>query len=283
MPDDLIPKQNTGVLIGQRPEDYVAGTLDYQVRVPSGDWRPFLVTEERQYSPYADAMDCVSESFTNVAEIQIKQQTGEEVNFSARALAKLSGTTRSGNYLYKVADEARNFGLLLEEEWPTPPNFTWESFYADIPNSILAKRKKYDIGYEWVTADKGSLEYHLKHAPIQIIITKLNPNHAVTLVAIEGDTAFYFDSYPPHLKKIKLADLYGSALKIVINAEQTMKLVRDKGTVYMVAGVNNKVKTGIASPEVLAALFGDEPIEDGDTSGIPQSQTASTGFVIHRA
>jgi hypothetical protein len=63
---------------------------------------------------------------------------------------------------------------------------------------------------------------------------------------------------------------------------KNMQLIRDKGTVYLVAGVNQKVKTGIASQEVLNTLFGDEPIIDGDTSDIPQSQTASTGFVIHK-
>lgn len=62
----------------------------------------------------------------------------------------------------------------------------------------------------------------------------------------------------------------------------SMQLIRDKGTVYLVAGIKQKVKTGIASQEVLTTLFGDEPIIDGDTSDIPQSQTASTGFVIHK-
>lgn len=67
-----------------------------------------------------------------------------------------------------------------------------------------------------------------------------------------------------------------------IPERKSMQLIRDKGTVYLVAGVNQKVKTGIASQEVLAALFGDEPIVDGDTSATPQSQTVSTGLVIHK-
>jgi hypothetical protein len=228
-----VPDRNLGVLLGRRPEDYVAGTLDYEVRVPNGDWRPFLITEEKQYSHIADAMDCVSESYTNCVEIQYKHQTGSEINFSARALAKLSGTTKSGNYLYKVADEGNN-GLILEHEWPTPPGFSWDTFYAPIPADVLAKRRTYDTGYEWIAPDKGSLQYHLKHAPIQIIITKANPNHAVTAVALEGDTVYYFDSYPPHLKKINIANLYGAAMKIVINANNNMVkkfLVNDNGKI----------------------------------------------------
>lgn len=61
-----------------------------------------------------------------------------------------------------------------------------------------------------------------------------------------------------------------------------IQLIRDKGTVYLVAGVNKKVKTGIASQEVLSTLFGDEPIVDGDTSSIPHSFTASTGLIVHK-
>jgi len=70
----------------------------------------------------------------------------------------------------------------------------------------------------------------------------------------------------------------------LIPKEQTsmIQLIRDKGTVYMVAGNNRKVKTGIADQAVIDALFGDEEIKDGDTSSIPQSQTAASGFVIHK-
>jgi hypothetical protein len=60
-----------------------------------------------------------------------------------------------------------------------------------------------------------------------------------------------------------------------------MELRRENGTVFIVAGVQNKVKLGIADPETLA-LFGDEPINDGSTAGIPQTHTISTGFVLHK-
>ena len=61
---------------------------------------------------------------------------------------------------------------------------------------------------------------------------------------------------------------------------KTMKLVKDKGTVYIVSGNNDKRKIGIADEETLG-LFGDEPQEEMDTTGIPEYQTISKGFVIN--
>src|SRR5688572_17774217 len=107
------PNKNLGVLVGIRETDYVAGTIPYEVRVPLGDWRPYVPKEERQYSDNVETNGCVSFSMNNLLEMQHKQQTGQEVNFSDRALAKMSGTNPDqGNYLYKVADEVRNSGLL---------------------------------------------------------------------------------------------------------------------------------------------------------------------------
>lgn len=61
---------------------------------------------------------------------------------------------------------------------------------------------------------------------------------------------------------------------------QTMQLVKDKGTVYILTGNNDKRKIGIADPVALG-LFGDEPQKEMDTSGIPQYNTiASNGIVI---
>ena len=274
-----IPQQNTGVVLGVRETDWIAGTIPYEIRVPSGDWRPFLPFEEKQYSDNTDTMGCVSFSDNNSMEMQYKQQTGKDINFSDRWLAKMSDTQTFGNWQYKVADAIRIHGLVLEYEYPAPPDYTWNSYYAAIPGSVMEKAKKYDTRYEWVGISKSDLEYHLKHAPLQIVITKQNPNHAVALVAIEGDTGFYFDTYPPYLKTIKLDNIY-NALKLVINFQPTMQLVNDNGTIYIVSGNKDKRKIGIADPETLG-LFGDEPQVPMDTSSIPEFQTISKGFIIN--
>jgi hypothetical protein len=206
--------KNHGVLIGIRPTDYIGGTLDYKVVLPSGDWRPFLPSEERQSTRNGDSMACVSYSALNGGECQHKLQTGREINFSDRFTARDSGTTRDGNYLYKVADSIRA-GVVLAQDYPTPEEFTWESFHQTIPADVYNKRIKYDVAYEWIKREQ--IAHHLKHAPIQIIITSSHPNHAVLAVYQEGDTVYYFDSYSPFIKTIKLSDVYPDALKIVWN------------------------------------------------------------------
>lgn len=61
----------------------------------------------------------------------------------------------------------------------------------------------------------------------------------------------------------------------------TMQLIKDQGVVYLVAGVNNKVKLGIADMETVA-LFGDEPITETGTSEIPETYTISKGFILNK-
>jgi Peptidase family M23 len=64
-----------------------------------------------------------------------------------------------------------------------------------------------------------------------------------------------------------------------LKTSNTMQLVNDKGTVFIVAGNKDKRKIGIADEETLG-LFGDEPQVQMDTSHIPQYQTMRKGFVI---
>ena len=65
-----------------------------------------------------------------------------------------------------------------------------------------------------------------------------------------------------------------------IGEEDTMKLVKQNGTVYLTAGVNNKIKLGIADMETLA-LFGDEPVIDGVAEGT-HGFTISKGFILNK-
>jgi len=232
MTQEEILKQNQGVILGQRETDYVGGTLPYQVRLESGDWRPFKPLNEKQRPNAVDVMACVTFSGLNSLEFQNIQQGNQEINFSDRFTAKDSGTTTQGNYLYKVADSLRE-GVVLESEYPAPDNFTWDSYYSTIPNDVYVKRKKYGVQYEWI--NKSDLAYHLKHAPIQIIITNTSPNHAVLAVYKEGDTVYYFDSYDPFIKTININDIYPSALKIVGEFQMN----------EFVETINNKGKVGI--------------------------------------
>jgi hypothetical protein len=207
--------KNMGVIIGQRSTDYIAGTLPYENRNPSGDWTPYLPTTEKQYFDGGDSMACVSFSANNSVEIQTKFLSGNETNYSDRFLAKMSGTTQQGNYLYIVADTIRKCGLVAEEDWPALPVFTWGTYYSDIPDWIKTKALKWldnwEVKYEFLSdLSKESLMNHLHHAPLQVVI----PGHAVVLILNNQDVVEYFDTYSPFIKQSNGS--FMQALKIVL-------------------------------------------------------------------
>lgn len=233
-----------GVILGNRPEDWVAGaigSLSYEERNPSGDWRPYLVTKEYQKAK-EDSMSCVSFSACSAIEIQEKFLTGKESNYSDRWIAKMSGTTREGNFLYKVGDAVRNLGMVKEESYPAPPNYTWEQYHADIPAAKLAELKKegeqwkqkWDVKTEfintsigmWITV-KEDLMKHLKHAPLQIV----KPGHAIVNIFCEEDLVRYFDTYKPFEKTLAYTQIQ-TAYKYVLTPKTmyTIKKVKINGT-----------------------------------------------------
>lgn len=240
MPQEI----SDGVLPGpqRRPTDFVAGevsALPYEVRVSSADWTPYAPPGERQFNYRADSMSCVSFSAVNVIECQEKLLTGLSQNYSDRWIAKMSGTTKDGNWLYKVVDTIRQYGLVLESEYPTPKEpWTWEDYHAPIPEPLLSELKAkgqewlnlWNISYEWVNnvLTPEGLKHHLKHAPIQLVF----PYHAVCGVYNAADWYRYFDTYDPYMKTLNKNN-FTDALKIVLTPKsmnQTKIVLSKNGT-----------------------------------------------------
>src|SRR3990167_4125317 len=100
--------KNDGVLLGDHRDTYKSGrlgaVLPHEVRKPSGDWESVLPPEEKQSNAGGDSLGCVTFAELNGIETQEKDQTGSYVEYSDRWLAKMSGTTKEGNYLWKVAE-----------------------------------------------------------------------------------------------------------------------------------------------------------------------------------
>ena len=207
--DEII---NHGVIVDQRDTDWIAGVntqIVYEVRNPSGDWRPFLPPGEKQVTDnyQTDFLDCVTRSLQNAIETQEKFLTGNQYDYSDRWTAKRSGTTKQGNYLYKVADQVRYDGLVLESEYPDIATGTWEEQYADIPEPLNTQliangqkwKEKWDFKYEFIPLNKQAMLDHIKQAPLQLVI----PGHAVVGFLCEQDIVDYFDSYSPFEKKVQ--------------------------------------------------------------------------------
>lgn len=246
-PDDL---NNHGLLPGFIPNDYAGAETPYEVRNPSGDWTPFVTRGEKQKYNILDVMACVSYSALNCCEMQIKQQTGVEVDLADRFLATISGTTPTGNWLYIVANFLQQIGCVLESRWPVPPEpFTWEQFYSSIPQDIISKAKedfrdKYEVfpkrlGILGVDISVADLHHHLKHAPLWVTI----PGHAIAgiLLSTDDKSFTYMDSYSPFIKTRPIADM-DSVWKIVLNVKKKgipmiiMTNSSDRNTKWLVDG-----------------------------------------------
>lgn len=231
---------NHGIILGQRPEDYQAGAftfISYEERNPSGDWTPYLVTKEKQYGK-EDSLSCVSFSGCSSIEIQEKFLTGKETNYSDRWIAKMSGTTRQGNWLYKVGDTIRKSGLVLETSYPAPANYTFDEYHADIPEPLFSTLRtegmawlgQWDVKTEFIPTDKVSLQKHLKHAPLQVVI----PGHAIVyVVKADENNLTLFDTYPhsgDYLFQVPYTAVE-AAYKYVLTPKQVTKrfIINDNG------------------------------------------------------
>ena len=223
-----VQPQNSGVILGNQPTDYFAGVnspIPYLVRIPDGNWTPFAFDQRNQFcvcqGKVVDFMSCVTCSLLSTIEAQEFFLTGKQVKYSRRWLAKISGTTREGNYLYKVADAVRNIGLVLESSYPDIVG-TWEDYYADIPPALNARllqeaglwKTKWDFAYEFLQVTDPNLDYHLKHSPIQVVI----PGHAIAGIYSPDQLMQYLDSYAPYFKKAPVAGLQ-AAMKGILTAK----------------------------------------------------------------
>ena len=224
--------ENFGLILAPRkPKDYIFGgqtKIAGKILQADGQWLDYLPIGEKQHSVYFDTMACVTFSALNVLEILIKRKYGIDVNFSDRFTAKMSGTTKDGNWLYKVGDSIRKDGWVDEIEYPYPreqrtPIFVWEYYYQDISQILkdigLLNLKDTLVQYEWV--DEGDLKKALKESPIQVTVRAWydtdgnlvyennieNQNHAVVLVGYKDeDYWLIFDSYDvngDYIKKLE--------------------------------------------------------------------------------
>jgi len=195
--------ENTGIILGQRKDDWIAGSIPYKVLNSSGDWTEYLPPGEWQRIKDKETMACVSFSALNIIETLYYFYTGERRNFSDRFTACMSGTTRRGNYLWKVGDSIRRDGLVNEEDWPVPEDMSWESYYETPPIEVIDKGKEFlkdwTINYEIIKFTRKSLMHHLKQSPIQVVI----PGHAIMNFLTNKDIYKYFDSYSPFVKEYK--------------------------------------------------------------------------------
>ena len=232
-----------GAFIGQRETDFAGGTLPFEVRVIDGDWNkePYYPTGEKQSGINGDKLNCVTQSNHNDIELQLNQMIADKtipvghldwlgrksyldsmgrVNTSEKFNSILNETAKfHGNYLWRVADDARKNGLIPQTMLPEVVDENWDTYYN--PDQITPEMMElgkefitwFAISYEWITDHSlDNLVKQLQHAPIQIVF----PNHAVVEIKSKQELLDYFDSYNPWVKE-RLQSSITAYLKLIIN------------------------------------------------------------------
>lgn len=236
----ILPSINTGLIPEFSEQIWLGDAIPFQVVNESGDWRSFVVAHEKQRDPL-ETKACVTFSLHNNIEIQHKFK-GIDINLSDRFTAKMSNTQQNGNTFERVADSVRKVGVVNEADWSNVPKIElWNEYYKDIPQSVSAKATKIDLNYGVIprsTDYVGALKQALKQCPLWITVPHPDPNHAITLLHIEGqDKAYVQDHYSYQVKTMSVSKI-AYAAKVVINqylmANQTrVVLSKDGKTVFL--------------------------------------------------
>lgn len=226
-------KQDKGLLIHKEYDvrDWRFGGvsgIERTILRGDGNWAAHRPKKENQHFTYFDTMGCVSFSALNCLEYMYDNKYRESLNFSDRFTAKMSGTTKAGNYFTHVGKSIQEDGLLYEDEYDfdgsREAKLEWDDYYQEIDTSLkgtAATRKEFfETFYEWVNLD--DLYKALQYSPIQIGIKYCSvseavngiiprkegkANHAVTLEWIDDDGNFHiFDHYAGNEVKVLAPD-----------------------------------------------------------------------------
>jgi hypothetical protein len=237
--------------------------------ISGNNWEEWLPVIEYQNQAGFDRMACVTYSLMNCFEILNIQETGKELNFSDRYIAKLSNTSRQGNTLPAVFDEVRENGLVKESVWPDVLT-DWDDYYKQVPANIIGSGKEfikdYDVYREYVATYKKDLIFEaLNHAPLQVIVEYasgdgiLNPgqayNHAVTCYgAKKNEYWLIYDHYTQTRKKYAWDYEFAAILKPTFKLKKPNMLKVKNGFMYLlVEGPTQKLGMGLDGALVVFA------------------------------
>ncbi len=216
-----------------------------------GDWEAYLPEVEYQNLGNFDRMNCVTYSLLNCFETLYYYQTGIKRNFSDRFIAKLSNTTKDGNWLDTVFDTARQVGLIDEERWPDSL-ISWDDYYKPIPQDIVDEGKEFSDNWsiyrEWInTSNDADIVKALESSPLQatvkfatgnnILYPQGAPNHAVEIYHAElGQWWEIYDDYSQTKKRYHWDYPFGVILKPTLIKKTNMFIPQDNQLYCLVQG-----------------------------------------------
>lgn len=201
---------NGGVLIGRDTKDWVAGAnseIKPDVFVDDGNWKPYAVEHEIQWTGEYDTLFCVTYSALSAiaslmmykiknnlipaTSIKWLQDNGYFkngfINFNERFIGTLGETTNVGAYQYKVANAIKNYGLIPQDMFPLASNFQDNIDPKFITQEMKDLGKEFlnlfQINYEWVSNVKDALKY----SPVQMVVRFANYEKPDDILAPSGE------------------------------------------------------------------------------------------------
>ena len=239
--DGFIPRVPT-------KKDWVFGAIG-EVLNESGDWTPYLPTDERQRKYGLETMSCVTFSACNVIETLMNyklahnlisednkkwlQDNGyivdSKLNFSDRFIALLSFTSSNGNTGNRVFGAIKNNGLIPESMFPwNPEDDTWGEYHdrSKITDEMkdLGSQFKQRFPIRYYVVYKQDFDIALKESPLQVYVdgyyrirngvlqfSDRMSNHA----AMKQELYSIYDSYSPFEKGVVSDYPYWSGLNML--------------------------------------------------------------------
>lgn len=284
-----------------KPTDYEflgASKIPQEVLVEDGDWSPYLPKLEVQKNNQFDSYSCTNFANNNASEMIHIKRYGEEVNYSERFSAVVSGTQPGrGNSHANVAECRRKKGSVLESECPFTENMTQSQYFAKVSDDLLAKGLKwvesYEYGYEKVAM--SNFKESLKYSPLQVAVdSRTNktanfqaPDHSVVIYGFKNNKWLVFDSYMNRQVEYDANYPFSSAIRIhykkiiTINFENmSLQLIKGDQKPEIYLADYNGVKHHIDSPESLEKLFGKKAWDKFITKPQAEVDKMPTGTTI---
>lgn len=213
---------HNGINFGLSPEDQkekvgAIGYVNYDGMFKFWDgtpqWLNFSPLCEIQKGYSDDYMDCTCEGKINAIHI-FGNINGDDIKESVRYTAKKSGVTRQGNNIERVTSSVNSDGIVDEVLWPRYPSMSWDTYYANIPDSVSSAGKSWTDKYVLKTYTPpriakdlmNCLDYGILGATGYAWAKDSNglyhdfgyePNHYFIIVGyVEGQSWIVYDSYP---------------------------------------------------------------------------------------
>lgn len=312
----------SSILIGRGEYDWQAGAnspIERKVLVQDGNWKALSIPHEVQVvnlgelSTY-DSMMCVSyNGVTDALEYILMQMLRLNmippykvtwlkdkgyfengcINFSERFVGTLGETTSAGAYQYKIANAAKNYGLIPQKMFQPAKTFSENIDKKFITPEMLALgrefAKLFRINYEWIQ-DFQTREF-LKYSPVScygrygtgegILSPTEGGYHSMLQVAETNEYREIDDSYWQQFKKYKKTSLEGFMVFYIDASENQMFILKDyiashdlfliRNTITGAYGVIYQGKGMLITPE-RAGLF----LIDRDARGLIGRKDLST-------